>query len=97
MRVKNFEEICKRYQKPQLLVELDLRYVLKNDTGKKTWEKDYYKDLRGVLEELGYIEFIPYKMTITGKGKEILKRGWVVKRVILLVLPSIKELLFRSI
>ena len=97
MRVKDFEEICKRNQKPQLLVELDLRYALKSGSRKKKWDKDYYRDLRSILEGLGCIEFVPYKMIITERGKEILKRGWVIKRVILLVLPSIKELLFRSI
>lgn len=91
--MKLFEEICERHQKFQLRVELDLRYALKQNAGKKNWEKEYYADLRRLLEEQGYIEFVPYKYMPTAKGENAIKRGWVKKRAIRLILPSVKVLL----
>lgn len=93
--MKLFEEICDRYQKLSACVELDLRYALKHNSRKREWDEDYYADLRKILKEECLIEFIPYKFIITDKGRKVLRRGWVVKRIILLVLPTIKDLLFR--
>ena len=90
--MKNFDDICETYQRYPLRVELDLRYALKQNAGKKNWDKEYYADLRRLLEEQGYIEFVPYKYMTTTKGENAIKRGWVKKRAIRLILPSVKVL-----
>ena len=87
-----FDEICERHQKFQLQVELDLRYALKLNARKKNWDEEYYADLRKLLEEQGFIEFVPYKYIPTKKGERSIKRGWVIKRAIRLILPSVKVL-----
>ena len=87
-----FHVICEKHQKFQLQVELDLRYTLKRNARKKNWDDDYYADLRKLLEEQGFIEFVPYKYIPTRKGERSIKRGWVTKRAICLILPSVKVL-----
>lgn len=91
--MKLFEEICAKHQKSQLQVELDLRYTLKRNSKRKGWDKEYYADLRRLLEGQGFIEFVPYKYTLTTKGERAIKKGWVIKRAIRLILPSVKVLL----
>ena len=90
--MKLFEDICEDHQKYQLQVELDLRYALKRNAKRKGWDKEYYADLRRLLEEQGFIEFVPYKYILTTKGERAIKRGWVIKRAIRLILPSVKVL-----
>lgn len=92
--MKSFEEICDKYQKLPVRVELDLRYALRNGKPKKRWERKYYLSLRDLLEKEGYIEFVFPQYRISENGKKVLKRGWVAKRVVLLILPIFKKLLF---
>ena len=89
--MREFEKLCEKYQIPQVITEWDLRKALKGKK-RKRWCPEYYKDLRKYLDEKGYIEFLYPNVVVAEKGKEAIRRGWVKKRVILLILPSIRDL-----
>lgn len=94
--MKGFEEICRKCQKLPVQVELDLRYFLKHSKGNKGWDRDYYNAIKDYLQERRLIEFSYNRFICTERGEEVRERKWVEKRIILLVLPTIKDLLLGS-
>lgn len=91
--MKSVEEICETCQKLPIRVELDLRYFLKNFKEKKGWDREYYDLISGYVKDHNLIEYSYNRFILTEKGVEVVERRWVAKRIILLMLPTIKDLL----
>jgi hypothetical protein len=91
--MKSIEEICGENQKLRIRVELDLRHFLKHPKERKGWDIRYYRAIKNYLLDRGYMEFSYNGFYLTEEGEEIERRGWVAKRIIWLILPTIKDLL----
>lgn len=91
--MRSIEDISRENQKLLVRVELDLRYFLSCPKEKKGWDEEYYKAIKDYLLNRNLIEFSYNRFVLTERGKDVKKRGWVAKRLIWLILPTIKDLL----
>ena len=91
--MKSIEEISEENQRMIIRVEMDLRHFLKHPKERKGWDRRYYRAIKGYLLDRGYMEFSYNGFCLTEEGEEIERRGGVAKRLIWLILPTIKGLL----
>lgn len=80
--MKEFEDICREYNRTAEEVEDDLRYILKQKMAKKSIrlnaEKDYYCALVELLNNIRCLDDKSPDSTVTHEGTRLINRGYII-------------------